>query len=105
MTRDLYQTLGVTKSASADEIRKAYRKKAKELHPDLHPGDEAKSDAFKASSAAFEILSDEAKRAQYDRGEIDADGNPTGYANAGAGGFGGGSSGPSHDIDDDELPL
>ncbi|WP_084419561.1 DnaJ C-terminal domain-containing protein [Henriciella litoralis] len=93
MTRDLYQILGVTKTASTDEIRKAYRKKAKELHPDLHPGDEAKSDAFKASSAAFEILSDEGKRAQYDRGEIDADGNPTGYANAGGGGFGGGFGG------------
>ncbi|MGB3626450.1 MAG: J domain-containing protein [Henriciella sp.] len=95
MNRDLYQTLGVSKTATADEIRKAYRKKAKELHPDLHPDDEAKANAFKETSAAFEILSDEAKRAQYDRGEIDSDGNPTGFASAGAGGFGGGFGGHS----------
>ena len=92
MTRDPYQTLGVTKSASTEEIRKAYRKKAKELHPDLHPNDEKKANAFKEASAAFEILSDDSKRAQFDRGEIDADGNPTGFAGAG-GGYGGGFGG------------
>jgi DnaJ-class molecular chaperone len=92
LTRDPYQTLGVTKSASTEEIRKAYRKKAKELHPDLHPNDEKKANAFKEASAAFEILSDESKRAQFDRGEIDADGNPTGFAGAG-GGYGGGFGG------------
>jgi len=87
LNRDLYQILGVSKTASADEIRKAYRRKAKELHPDLHPDDQAKADGFKEASAAFEILGDEDKRARYDRGEIDADGNQTGYG--AAGGFGG----------------
>lgn len=95
MSRDLYQILGVSKTATADEIRKAYRKKAKELHPDLHPNDKDKANAFKEASAAFEILSDEEKRGKYDRGEIDADGNPTGFAGAGAGGFGGGFGGYS----------
>lgn len=98
MKRDLYQILGVSKTASNDEIRKAYRKKAKESHPDLHPDDQQKADEFKAASAAFEILGDEEKRAQYDRGEIDSDGNPTGFAGAGGAGFGGqgGFEGFSH---------
>lgn len=90
MNRDLYNILGVPRTATADEIRKAYRKKAKELHPDLHPDDAAKADGFKEASAAFEILSDPEKRGKYDRGEIDSDGNPTGFgAGGGAGGFGG----------------
>lgn len=88
MSRDLYKILGVSKSASADEIRKAYRQKAKTLHPDLHPDDKAKADQFKEVSAAFEILGDEDKRKKYDRGEIDSDGNPTGFAGGGQGGFG-----------------
>ena len=88
MSRDLYKILGVSKSASADEIRKAYRQKAKTLHPDLHPDDKAKADQFKEVSAAFEILGDEEKRKKYDRGEIDSDGNPTGFAGGGQGGFG-----------------
>jgi len=88
VSRDLYKILGVSKSASADEIRKAYRQKAKTLHPDLHPDDKAKADQFKEVSAAFEILGDEDKRKKYDRGEIDSDGNPTGFAGGGQGGFG-----------------
>lgn len=87
MSRDLYQTLGVTRTASEDEIRRAYKQQAKALHPDLHPGDAAKAEAFKRASAAYEILGDQAKRGQYDRGEIDADGNPAGFA--GGQGFGG----------------
>jgi len=89
VSRDLYNILGVSKTASNDEIRKAYRQKAKALHPDLHPDDKAKADQFKEASAAFEILGDEEKRKKYDRGEIDSDGNPTGFAGA-QGGFGGG---------------
>lgn len=82
MNKNPYDILGVSKSASADEIRRAYKRKAKELHPDLHPGDAAKADKFKAASAAYEILNDAEKRAQYDRGEIDADGNPRGFERA-----------------------
>lgn len=94
MSRDLYQTLGVTRTASDDEIRRAYKKKAKDSHPDLHPGDAAKAEAFKRASAAYEILSDKSKRGQYDRGEIDADGNPTGFgAGQGFGGFQQGAGG------------
>ena len=97
MKRDLYSILGVPRTATADEIRKAYRKKAKELHPDLHPDDQAKADAFKEASAAFEILSDTEKRGKYDRGEIDSDGNPTGFGAAGGGGFGGAYGGNYRD--------
>lgn len=95
MSRDLYQILGVSKSASADEIRRAYKRKAKETHPDLHPDDAAKAEIFKLASAAYEVLSDREKRGQYDRGEIDADGNPKGFAGGpgfnGGRGFGGGN--------------
>lgn len=87
MSRDLYQILGVTRTASDDEIRRAYKRKAKGSHPDLHPGDADKAEVFKRASAAYEILGDKDKRGQYDRGEIDADGNPTGFG--GGQGFGG----------------
>lgn len=80
MGKDLYAILGVPKSASADEIRRTYKRKVKDSHPDLHPGDAKKAETFKALSAAYEILGDETKRKQYDRGEIDGDGNPTPFA-------------------------
>ncbi|MEM7330324.1 MAG: J domain-containing protein [Pseudomonadota bacterium] len=91
MSKDPYETLGVTRSASAEDIRRAYKRKAKETHPDLHPDDAAKAETFKAASAAYEILSDPQKRGQYDRGEIDGDGNPRGFERAQ--GFG---RGPAH---------
>ena len=87
MNKDLYAILGVERRASADDIRRAYKRKAKELHPDLHPGDKVKAEGFKAVSAAYEILGDEKKRGQYDRGEIDSDGNPKGFAAGPQGGF------------------
>ncbi len=74
MAEDLYSVLGVAKTASADEITKAYRKLAKKLHPDLNPGDTAAEEKFKEISSAYSILNDEDKRGQYDRGEIDASG-------------------------------
>jgi len=69
-----YEVLGVKPNASADEIRKAYRKLAKQFHPDLNPGKPAAEARFKAVSAAHELLSDPEKRARYDRGEIDESG-------------------------------
>nr|WP_070958781.1 DnaJ C-terminal domain-containing protein [Hyphomonas sp. Mor2] len=88
MSKDLYQILGVSRTASADEIRRAYKRKAKESHPDLHPGDAKKAETFKSVSAAYEILGDAKKRGQFDRGEIDSEGNPRGFG--GHQGFGGG---------------
>lgn len=70
-----YRELGVAASASDDEIRKAYRRLAKELHPDARPGDDVAEERFKRVTAAFALLSDSGRRRRYDRGEIDGDGN------------------------------
>lgn len=77
MSDDPYELLGVSKTASVDEIRKAYRKLAKELHPDLNPGDKSTEDRFKKVSAAHSLLSDAEQRARFDRGEIDGSGADT----------------------------
>ncbi|MBI1210791.1 MAG: DnaJ domain-containing protein [Alphaproteobacteria bacterium] len=71
---DPYKTLGVEKTASDDEIRKAYRQLAKTHHPDLNPGKKDAEEKFKAISSAYALLSDPEKRAKFDRGEIDASG-------------------------------
>ena len=75
MPVDLYETLGVPRNASAEDIRSAYRKLAKTNHPDLNPGNKAAEERFKAIAPAYDILSDPARRARYDRGEIDAAGD------------------------------
>lgn len=103
MSWDPYATLGLGRTATADDIRRAYRKLAKELHPDVRPGDKAAEERFKRATAAFNLLSDPALKSRYDRGEIDADGNErmafggggarprqSARAGAGAGPFGGG---------------
>ena len=71
---DPYSSLGVKKEASEEEVRLAYRKLAKKLHPDLNPGDKKSEEQFKKVSAAYDLLGDAEKRAKFDRGEIDASG-------------------------------
>ena len=74
MSDDPYKVLGVKKTSTQDEIKKAYRKLAKKLHPDLHPGDAGKEAEFQAVTAANDLLSDPEKRKRFDAGEIDASG-------------------------------
>ena len=88
--RDYYEILGVSKSASADEIKKAYRKKAIQYHPDKNPGDKESEEKFKEAAEAYEVLSDDQKRQRYDQ-----------YGHAGVGGAaGGGFGGGSMNMDD-----
>ena len=75
MSWDPYAALGVSRTATADDIRRAYRTLAKELHPDVRPGDRQAEDRFKRATAAFNLLSDPITKGRFDRGEIDADGN------------------------------
>ncbi len=83
--RDPYVVLGVPRDASDDAIKKAYRRLAKKLHPDIHPGNRATEQQFKEVTAAYDLLSDPAKRARFDRGEIDAAGGERGFRPQGAG--------------------
>ena len=85
--KDLYQILGIGKTATESEIKSAYRKLARKYHPDLNKDDKTAAEKFKEVSCAYDILGDKEKRRKYDNNEIDADGKPTGF---GAGGFGGG---------------
>jgi DnaJ-class molecular chaperone len=99
MALDLYQRLGVKRGASEAEIKKAYRSLAKQLHPDRNKDNPKAAERFAQVTHAYDLLSDKDKRARYDRGEIDEDGNPKmpfgggfgGYSSAGpqpgAGGF------------------
>lgn len=90
MAADPYTTLGVGRGASEKEIKSAYRKLAKELHPDANTDNPKATDRFSEVTGAYDLLSDKDKRAQFDRGEIDADGNPAmGFGS----GFGGGQGG------------
>jgi molecular chaperone DnaJ len=90
--RDFYEILGVAKTSSADDIKKAYRKVAMQFHPDRNPGDKSAEDKFKEAAEAYEILSDADKKAQYDRY------GHAGVANNGRGGFSGGAGMNMDDI-------
>lgn len=110
MAGDPYKELGVARSASAGEIKSAFRKLAKQLHPDQNRDNPAAAERFKRVTAAFDILGDEEKRKRYDLGEIDADGREQfrGFPGGGAGGPGGygpGGGGRSgfENLDLDEL--
>ncbi len=85
MAADPYTILGVARGASETDIKKAYRKLAKELHPDTNKDNPKAADRFAQVTGAYDLLSDKDKRARFDRGEIDGDGNPS------FGGFGGGA--------------
>lgn len=112
MSWDPYATLALGRTATADEIRRAYRAMAKELHPDVRPNDKQAEERFKKATAAFNLLSDPVLKSRYDRGEIDADGNERmafssrprqgarAHAGAGAGpGPGPGAGGPQDAFD------
>ncbi len=87
--RDPYDVLGVSRSAGADDIKKAFRRLAKKYHPDQNQDDPRAKESFAEVNSAYEILGDGAKKAQFDRGEIDAEGKPkfTGFGGGGAQGF------------------
>ena len=98
--RDYYDVLGVSKTSTADEIKKAYRKLARQYHPDVNKDNPDAAEKFKECSEAYSVLSEETKRAQYDQFGHAAFENGGG-AGAGAGGFGGfGGSGGMEDIFD-----
>ncbi len=94
MALDLYQRLGLKRGATEAEIKKAYRSLAKQLHPDRNKDNPDAARRFGEITAAYDILSDKDKRAQYDRGEIDEDGNPKMPFGSGFGGYSQGAGGP-----------
>jgi len=108
---DPYSTLGVARGVSEKEIKSAYRKLAKELHPDTNKDNPKAAERFSEVTRAYDLLSDKDKRAKFDRGEIDADGNPAmpfgmggggGFGGFRSGGFGGGAGSRAHTPEDFE---
>jgi molecular chaperone DnaJ len=99
--KDFYQLLGVSRTATPEEIKKAYRKLAMQHHPDKNPGNKKAEEKFKEISEAYEVLSDEQKRQNYDNfGHAGAQGNPFGGAGGFGGGFSSGRAGSSADFND-----
>src|SRR6476469_3391158 len=94
MALDLYQRLGLKRGANEAEIKKAYRSLAKQLHPDRNTDNPKAAERFAQVTSAYDLLSDKDKRARYDRGEIDEDGNPKMPFGGGFGGYSPGAGGP-----------
>src|SRR4051812_7257356 len=94
MALDLYQRLGVQRGASEADIKKAYRSLAKQLHPDRNADNPNAAKRFGEITHAYDLLSDKDKRAKYDRGELDEDGNPKMPFGSGFGGYSSGTGGP-----------
>ena len=94
MAMDLYQRLGIKRGASDEEIKKAYRSLAKQLHPDRNKDNPKAAERFAQVTHAYDLLSDKDKRARYDRGEIDEEGNPKMPFGSGFGGYSRGTGGP-----------
>lgn len=94
MALDLYQRLGLKRGATEAEIKKAYRSLAKQLHPDRNKDNPKAAERFAQVTSAYDLLSDKDKRAKYDRGEIDEEGNPKMPFGAGFGGYSAGAGGP-----------
>ena len=90
---DLYQRLGIKRGASEAEVKKAYRSLAKQLHPDRNTDNPKAAERFAQITAAYDLLSDKDKRARYDRGEIDEEGNPKSPFGSGFGGYSSGGAG------------
>jgi len=107
LAQDPYQELGVARTASADEIRRAFRKLAKKYHPDANPDDKSAEERFKRLSAAFDIIGDADKRKKFDAGEIDADGRETmrGFPGGGPFGAGQGAGGPFRSAEFENIDL
>src|SRR5215208_2950082 len=93
MALDLYKRLGVQRGASEADIKKAYRSLAKQLHPDRNKDNPKAAERFAQVTSAYDLLSDKDKRAQYDRGEIDEEGNPKMPFGGGFGGYSPGAGG------------
>lgn len=101
MADDPYSVLGLDRTASDEDIRRAFRRLAKELHPDLNPNDKAASQRFQRVATAYELLGDTDKRQRYDRGEIDAAGEPRrAYQHAGGPRGNAGTGGPEFGFGD-----
>ena len=93
MAQDPYATLGVSRGATEKDVKSAYRKLAKQLHPDYNKDNPKATARFSEVTRAYDLLCDKDKRARFDRGEIDMDGNPISFGGGNGGGFGGGQRG------------